>query len=99
MRRMASPGSPSSLASSEGLVVAPESTPHAAISSTSLTEPVSMKSLMGSRLALGPDSDPFEALVVGVEVRNLRLPAQDRADGEQVGRGADVVHADHRGAR
>ena len=45
IRRMISPGSPSSLASSEGLVVAPARIPQAAISSTSATLPVSMKSL------------------------------------------------------
>src|SRR4051812_23488079 len=47
MRRMMSPGSPSSLARSVGLVVAPERTLQAAISSTSATDPVSMKSSMG----------------------------------------------------
>ena len=46
IRRMMSPGSPSSLARRLGLVVAPDRTPHAAISSTSATDPVSMKSLM-----------------------------------------------------
>src|SRR5688500_5161137 len=50
MWRRISSGSPSSLASRDGLVVAPESTPHWAISSTSETEPVSMKSLMAPRL-------------------------------------------------
>src|SRR3954451_8047775 len=53
IRWMISPGSPSSLASSEGLVVAPERMPQEAISSTSATEPVSMKSLISRRLA-GP---------------------------------------------
>ena len=47
MRRMLSPGSPSSLARSDGLVVAPESTPQPAISSTSATDPVSMNSFIG----------------------------------------------------
>src|SRR4051794_20046670 len=46
MRTIASPGSPSSFASSEGFVVAPERTPHAAISSTSATDPVSINSLI-----------------------------------------------------
>ena len=46
MRRTISPGSPSSFASSEGFVVAPDRMPQAAISSTSATDPVSMKNLM-----------------------------------------------------
>ena len=44
IRRTISPGSPSSLASRVGLVVAPERTPHSATSSTSDTAPVSMNS-------------------------------------------------------
>ena len=54
MRRMISPGSPSSFASSEGLVVAPERMPQAAISSTSATDPVSMKSFMSSSVPESP---------------------------------------------
>src|SRR5207245_10649720 len=44
--------SPSSWANRLGLVVAPESTPQAAISSTSATEPVSTNSLMRDLLAI-----------------------------------------------
>jgi hypothetical protein len=46
IRRMLSPGSASSLARRLGFVVAPDRTPQAAISSTSATEPVSMKNRM-----------------------------------------------------
>ena len=53
IRRTMSPGSPFSLASSEGFVVAPERIPQAAISSTSATDPVSMKNL----IAPFPSSD------------------------------------------
>src|SRR4051812_13903269 len=97
IRLMASPGSLSSLASREGFVVAPDSTPHVAISSTSATEPVSMKSLMEFRLLLrGPD--PFQALVFPIELRHRALPAQHPADCEEVRGIADVVHAKDGGA-
>src|SRR3954452_11651402 len=54
MRAMISPGSPCSLASSVGFVVAPDSTPQAAISSTSATDPVSMNSFTSSLLSNWP---------------------------------------------
>src|SRR4029079_8619420 len=97
IRLIASPGSLSSLASREGFVVAPESTPHAAISSTSATEPVSMKSLMKLRL-LRRGPDPLEPLVAGVELRQRALPAQHCAHGQEVRGVADVVHAQDGGA-
>src|SRR5439155_15431636 len=98
IRLIASPGSLSSFASSEGFVVAPDRMPHAAISSTSATEPVSMKSLMKLRLLLAWP-EPFEPLVAGVERRHRALAAQDRADAEEVRGVAHVVDADARGAR
>src|SRR4051812_32787002 len=97
MRLIASPGSPSSLASSDGFVVAPESTPQAAISSTSATEPVSMKNLMAMTLLLAC-RDPLQPLVVGIERGHRALAPQHPAHRQEVGRGADIVHADDRGA-
>src|SRR5690349_18915373 len=77
MWRRISSGSPSSLASRDGLVVAPESTPHWAISSTSETEPVSMKSLMASRLR-GLSFEVFQpAIDLGADPP--LLPAELRA--------------------
>src|SRR3954466_5196992 len=97
IRRMMSPGSPSSLARSDGFVVAPESTPQAAISSTSATEPVSMKNLMAMTLLLAC-RDPLQPLVVGIERGHRALAPQHPAHRQEVGRGADIVHAEDRGA-
>src|SRR3954468_2745483 len=96
IRRMMSPGSPSALASSDGLVVAPERTPHAAISSTSATSPVSMKSLMPWTLAAA--ADPLQRVVVAVDVRDLLGAAQHVAHGERVGHLGHVVDAQDRRA-
>src|SRR4051794_25560862 len=94
IRLMLSPGSASSLASSEGLVVAPERMPQAAISSTSATDPESMKSLMPSTLPLSPD--PLQRVVVGVHGWHLGVPPQHVPDGERVGHVGHVVHAQDR---
>src|SRR5204863_4712779 len=93
IRLIASPGSLSSLASSDGFVVAPESTPQAAISSTSATEPVSMKNLMAMTLLLAC-RDPLQPLVVGIERGHRALAPQHPAHRQEVGRGADIVHAE-----
>src|SRR4051794_25594536 len=97
IRLIASPGSPSSFASSEGFVVAPESTPQAASSSTSATEPVSMKNLMAMTLLLAC-RDPLEPLVVGIERGHRAIAPQHAAHRQEVGRGADIVDAEDRRA-
>src|SRR5262245_19474363 len=81
MRLMMSPGSPSSFASNDGFVVAPERMPHAAISSTSDTDPVSMKNLIPP-----PWVGSLEVVSVDVVLRpdrlqhDLRHPREGRFD-------------------
>src|SRR3954454_22307236 len=87
MRRMLSPGSPSALASSDGLVVAPESTPQAASSSTSATSPVSMKSVMQLTLPVLPDQ--FERIDAGIDIWHFGITAQHLADRQG---GGDLGH-------
>src|SRR4051812_10407324 len=111
MRTIASPGSPSSFASRLGLVVAPERTPQAATSSTSATDPVSMKSLMQKpfRVGLGEQTGvcPLHpTLLLAAQVLGeaqvageLELPPQGGADLQVVGHGADVVDAQQVRAR
>src|SRR3954447_14842431 len=95
--RIASPGPASSLARSEGLVVAPARTPHAAISSTSRTEPVSMKSLMPVRLLL-VSPNPLERVIGRVEVGgHVGRAGQDRPHAQEVDGRRHVVDPDDRG--
>ena len=99
MRRMMSPGSPSSLASSDGFVVAPERTPQAAISSTSATDPVSMKSLMCPRTlpgGRGSTSAPRRRAIEAAAAPSS--PSQDAPHAQEVGRLGDVVDAQDRRA-